>query len=305
MRLLTFGLMVSSIVSAQPARPRISGIAHIAISVSDLDKARAYYKDFLGFSEPFSLKNADGSVSLAFIKVNDYQYIEVSPGLKPGDDRMKHIALYTDDAERLRVYLASRGVAVPESVPKGRSGNLNFNIKDPDGHTVEILQYLPDGWAMQNKGKSMTDARISKRIPHIGILVGDAKASVHFYGDILGFQETYRGSSTKTVLSWINMRVPDGDDFLEFMLYKDLPAPDQRGSTHHLCLEVPTIASALETLQSRPYAKTYSRPFDTVVGFNRKRHMNVFDPDGTRAELMEPVTVDGKPPESSSAPPPR
>jgi lactoylglutathione lyase len=31
----------------------------------------------------------------------------------------------------------------------------------------------------------------------------------------------------------------------------------------------------------------------------------VFDPDGTRAELMEPVTVDGKPPESSSAPPPR
>jgi lactoylglutathione lyase len=101
------------------------------------------------------------------------------------------------------------------------------------------------------------------------------------------------------------MRVPDGDDFLEFMLYKDLPAPDQRGSQHHLCLEVPTIAGALETLQSRPYAKTYSRPFDTVVGFNRKRHMNVFDPDGTRTELMEPVTVDGKPVPSSSAPPPR
>lgn len=132
--------MLSSVVSAQPVRPRVLGIAHMAISVGDLDKARAYYKDFLGFSEPFSLTNPDGSVSLAFIKVNDYQYIEVSPGLKPGDDRLKHIALYTDEAERMRVYLASRGVTVPDSVPKGRSGNLNFNIKDADGTRAELME---------------------------------------------------------------------------------------------------------------------------------------------------------------------
>ena len=54
------------------------------------------------------------------------------------------------------------------------------------------------------------------------------------------------------------MHVPDGNDGIEFMLYKDLPAPDQRGSAHHLCLEVPSISSALETLQARPYAKTYA-----------------------------------------------
>jgi len=305
MRLLTLGLMLSSIVSAQPVRPRVLGIAHMAVSVGDLDKARAYYKDFLGFSEPFSLTNPDGSVSLAFIKVNDYQYIEVSPGLKPGDDRLKHIAFYTDDAERMRVYLASRGVTVPGSVPKGRSGNLNFNIKDPDGHTVEMVQYMPDGWAMRDKGKFMADARISKRIAHVGVLVGDAKAAIHFYGDILGFQETWRGSSTGTVLSWINMHVPDGSDGIEFMLYKDLPAPDQRGTAHHLCLEVPSISSALETLQAKPYAKIYSRPLEPRTGINRRRQLNVFDPDGTRSELMEPATVDGKPPVPSTAPLPR
>jgi catechol 2,3-dioxygenase-like lactoylglutathione lyase family enzyme len=305
MRLLAFGLMLSSIVSAQPARPSILGIAHIAVSVSDIDKARAYYKDFLGFSEPFSLNNPDGALSLAFIKVNDYQYIEVSPGLKPGDDRLKHIAFYTDDAERMRLYLASRGVTVPDRVPKDRSGNLNFNIKDPDGHTVEIVQYLPDGWAMRDKGKSMSDARISKRIAHLGFLVGDASAALHFYGDILGFQETWRGSSTGTVLSWIHMQVPDGNDSVEFMLYKDLPAPDQRGSANHLCLEVPSVSDAVETLRAKPYAKTYGRPFDIVTGVNRKFHVNAFDPDGTRAELMEPATVDGKPAVSSSAPPPR
>jgi lactoylglutathione lyase len=101
------------------------------------------------------------------------------------------------------------------------------------------------------------------------------------------------------------MHVPDGNDGIEFMLYKDLPPPDQRGSAHHLCLEVPSISSALETLQARPYAKIYSRPLEPRTGINRRRQLNVFDPDGTRSELMEPATVDGKPPVPSTAPLPR
>ena len=40
------------------------------------------------------------------------------------------------------------------------------------------------------------------------------------------------------------------------------------------------------------------------TGVNRKRQLNLFDPDGTRVELMEPRTVDGKPAPSSTAPPP-
>jgi len=41
------------------------------------------------------------------------------------------------------------------------------------------------------------------------------------------------------------------------------------------------------------------------TGTNRKRQMNLFDPDGTRTELMEPRTVDGKPAVSSTAPAPK
>jgi lactoylglutathione lyase len=40
------------------------------------------------------------------------------------------------------------------------------------------------------------------------------------------------------------------------------------------------------------------------VGVNKKRQINLFDPDGTRVELMEANTVDGKPAPSSTAPPP-
>ena len=38
------------------------------------------------------------------------------------------------------------------------------------------------------------------------------------------------------------------------------------------------------------------------VGKNGKRQVNLYDPDGTRVELMEPKTVDGKAVASSTAP---
>jgi hypothetical protein len=41
------------------------------------------------------------------------------------------------------------------------------------------------------------------------------------------------------------------------------------------------------------------------LGINRKRQANLFDPDGTRTEIMEPNTIDGKPTPSSTAPAPQ
>src|SRR5258708_3416402 len=151
----------------------------------------------------------------------------------------------------------------------------------------------------------MNCAIIYELMLHLGILVVDLSASRKFYGDIIGFHEIWRGSSKGDVLSWTNMQVPDGEDYIEFMLYKDLPDPDKRGSQHHICLVTPDIAKAKATLEARPYHSSYTRPMEIRTGTNRKRQLNLFDPDGTRTELMEPVTVDGKPAASSTAPPPR
>jgi len=302
-KLIALLALTPLLLAQEPKRPRVLGVAHIALFVSDIEKSRSFYKDFLGFSEPFKLDKPDGSLSLTFIKVNDRQYIELFPGLQPGADRLNHISIQTDDAEAMRAYLGSRGVKVPATVPKGRIKNSNFNVKDPDGHTVEIVQYEPDGWSLREKGKFMTSARISDRMLHLGILVGDLSASRKFYGDILGFHEIWRGSRDGAVLSWTNMQVPDGEDYIEFMLYKDLPEPDKRGTAHHICLMTPDIAQAKAKLETR--SSLYSKPMEIRTGTNRKRQMNLYDPDGTRVELMEPLTVDGKPAPSSNAPPPR
>jgi hypothetical protein len=89
------------------------------------------------------------------------------------------------------------------------------------------------------------------------------------------------------------------------MLYRDLPAPTRRGVEHHLCLETPDVAAALASLDARPYRAAYTLTLEPRTGINRRRQLNLFDPDGTRTELMEPFTVDGKPAPPSTAPPPK
>lgn len=194
---------------------------------------------------------------------------------------------------------------MPEKAGKGKIGNSNFNITDPDGHTVEIVQYEPDSWTRREAGKYLPDTRISTHMPHVGVTIGALDPSMKFYGGILGFQEFWRGSSTGKVLSWVDMRVPNGQDYLEFMLYSKPPDAREMGVKNHICLATSDIEKAVATLKTRPAAKSYTLPIEIKVGVNGKRQANLFDPDGTRVELMEPNTLDGKPVAPSAAPPPK
>lgn len=290
---------------AAPTRPHITGLAHVALYVHDIEKSRAYYGAFLGYQEVLTVKNDDGSLRMTFFKINDRQYIELFPETEPGSDRLAHLAIETDDVEALRLYLKSRGVSVPESVTRGRLGNLAVTVKDPDGHTLEFMQYGPASQMVKLKGAALGPDRISTTMRHAGLLVGTLEPALTFYRDVLGFRETWRGSRDGKVLDWVNLQVPDGEDYVEFMLYRDLPPPTARGNQHHICLFVDDIAASASALQQRAARTGYARAMEVKTGINRKRNLNLYDPDGTRSELMEPRTIDGKPTPSSAAPPPR
>lgn len=150
----------------------------------------------------------------------------------------------------------------------------------------------------------MPDTRISDHIMHVGVLAGDLEKSTRFYGDILGFKEFWRGSSSPKMLSWVNMRPAEAEDYLELMLYSQLPEPDRRGGQNHACLMIRDADQTLEELKKRAAKVGYTREIAIRTGVNRKRQINLFDPDGTRIELMEPNTVDGKPAPNSTAPVP-
>jgi lactoylglutathione lyase len=287
-------------------RPRILGISHIAVFVHNVDSSIAFYKDFLGYQEQYRLNKPSGEPSTIFMKINKLQCIELFPERAEGSDRLYQVALTIDDAEAMRAYLASHGVKVPAKVSKGRIGNSNFTCKDLDGRVVEFVQYEHDGWTLQDSGKHESNARISTHLKHIGFAVDSLNRSMAFYRDLLGFQEAWRGSKDGQSLSWVNLKVPDGTDYVELMLYKEAtPPPSRLGSMNHMSLEVNDMANAVTNLEDRPARKLYPRKLEIATGINRKRQCNLFDPDGTRCEIMEPGTIDGTPTPSSTAPAPK
>ena len=241
-----------------------------------------------------------------FVKINDRQFIEVFPEKEAGTDRLNHIALEVEDAEAMRAYLASRGVKVPEKVPVGRIGNANFNIIDPDGHTVEIVQYLPDGKSMLDRGQNLPGARISPRMTHVGIAVGSLDGRLAFYGDILGFRRPGAVASTG---QGAQLGEREGSRRRRLRRVHALQGTPDLEPGWERC-----ITSASRCPTSRPprrrsrrgrRAQEYSRDMEIKTGVNRKRQLNLYDPDGTRIELMEPKTVDGTPHRPPTAPPPQ
>ena len=182
-----FAFLLCLSLSAQtpPSRPKLFGVAHYSIFVSDLAKARAFYEDFLGYEEAFTLPKSDGTVQLVFVKINDHQYLELVNQPNKGEGQLNHLGLFTDDVEQMRQYLSSRGVKVPDQVVQNRIGNKKISVVDPDGNAVAVTTTLNDsfgshvtaeglGFLLNNE---MDDFAVKQGVPNMyGLIQGPANA---------------------------------------------------------------------------------------------------------------------------------
>lgn len=138
-----FGLALS-LSAEEPARPPITGVSHIALWVHDLDKSRQFYKDFLGFGEPYSLTNTDGGIHLTFIKINNRQTIELFPEKETNSDRLNHICMEVPDIEKAKAILEPRAAKIgytrPLEIRTGINRKRQMNLYDPDGTRIEVME---------------------------------------------------------------------------------------------------------------------------------------------------------------------
>lgn len=275
-------------VSKGPARPRILGIAHVAFRVSDVAAARRFYGELLGLGTVDGGKPGGAGGAALVYAVGARQQVRLEGGLPPGEiERMSHVAFQTTDVEGLRAYLTARGVEVRQPAERCEPGAIR--VSDPDGHTIEFVQADWPPRAVPASAASST--ALSARLLHAGLTVRDEEAAHRFYRDILGFSEIWRGGRDAAVTDWINMRVPDGTEYLEYMLVRTPPDRQRLGSLHHQCLVVPDIQSAFETVATRTAPAARGAQGVPNVGRNGRWQLNLFDQDGTRTELMEPYTI--------------
>ena len=265
-----------------PTRAVVLGVAHVRVLTSDLAKAKRFYGELLGFPE---VPQSNGGV--AIFRVNDRQRIIVRSGLPADrDDRFVDVAFETSDLAGMRQHFKVRNIDARDAQDAGEGEGQALETTDPDGHAVRLIQLTAGPMRIDG-----ADRRISRRILHVGLTIRDAAAADRYYKDALGFSEIWRGGRPEGVTNWINMRVPDGTDYLEYMLMTSPPNRRQLGSAHHVALLVPEIQAALEAVRARTANGDPNHGAIPQVGVNRRWQLNVYDPDGTRVEFMEPFPI--------------
>jgi catechol 2,3-dioxygenase-like lactoylglutathione lyase family enzyme len=180
----------------------------------------------------------------------------------------------------MRDHLASIGVKVPDNVVKDEEGNLSFDITDPSGFTIEIIQYLPKSMTGKTKGKFIPATRISDHIDHIGLLVNDRATAWKFYGDAFGFIKDGDGSK---------MSIPDSQDRFELGVEKKTPTEARFHVKDHICLSNPDVPKMTAELRAKPEIKEFPDAIaDTHQLPNGKNVVEIYDLDHNRVEVMEP-----------------
>ncbi len=129
----------------------VNGYGHLALNVSDMDRAVAFYCDVLGFENAFELPHPEtGKRWITYLYAHRGQWLELFVG---GENRIEyrkdnigfsHICLETEDLAATGKRILDAGWTLDRPVEKGCDGNDQCWIHDPDGNRIELMQIFPD-----------------------------------------------------------------------------------------------------------------------------------------------------------------
>ncbi|MFP5204949.1 MAG: VOC family protein [Acidobacteriota bacterium] len=195
--MLGAGSLATVAQAPAPQSPDLTGLAHIALRVSDLD-AEVNFFGKMGFEEAFT-NVLDGHALQVFIKVNDMQFIEVYPRTEPDQPLgMLHACYESADLGELRAHYLAAGLR-PAPVQTAAAGNLMFSLLGPDRQTIEFTQYMPGSRQMQDKGQHLGEQRVSDELLGFELPVTDVQAAGSYYSK-LGFDAEPDGKNVRLTI---------------------------------------------------------------------------------------------------------
>jgi catechol 2,3-dioxygenase-like lactoylglutathione lyase family enzyme len=120
----------------------------VPIPVTDVDAAKAFYTEQVGFNLDHDVRPADGMRVVQMTPPGSACSVVIGEGLPLGaPGSVKGVQLVVEDLDAVRNMLAGRGVAVGDVQqlgPEGTPGSRFLFFEDPDGN----------GWAVQELKRS-------------------------------------------------------------------------------------------------------------------------------------------------------
>jgi len=277
--LVAFLCCVAASAEDPPQRPRIFGIAQVIVLTTQPEAAESFYSKVLRTTEPTNCAHCDRLKANPRYSVNHEQVVGVQSTQNAPRDLIAEITFATDDLSALLRYLQFHKIAVTATRSDDRAPRgMPLTVNDPEGHRISFVQWT------QGMPAVTPETLDQREIIHAGFIVKDRAAEDAFYKDILGFHVYWHGGMKDGTDDWVDMQVPDGTNWLEYML--NAPAdPDQhtRGVLDHLAIGVHDIHATYDELLAHG-VKFSEKP---QVGRDGKWQLNLYDPDSTRVEFME------------------
>jgi len=290
--------------------PGFQDFQHVTVSVSDVDKALAFYRDLLGFPVLGRLyyDNAIGLV-IDFLDIGNNAILEIFSFTKaptkpsefiPDDLQlgMRHIAFRVNNVDAVAARLKQAGVKFTLDPLDAVGGVRIAFFKDPDGTLLEITQGSLDyhTWGQPPipvpAPKSGAPAASEFTYEHVAITVADMQKALDFYVGVLGFPllgeldfQDERGFR----IAYLQF----GNAFLELFAF-DAPTipytwnPDETVlGLKHIGLLVDDVDAVLAQLNAHNVRVIYP-PNDAHGGV---RTCFFADPDGNALELIDGTCV--------------
>lgn len=276
-----------AVAETAPARPKITGISHLAIYAANPAATEHFFTAIVGAAKLPDPENPRG----VRYGINATQFIEVLPlpagaGPEASIVRLDHTAWNVTNAEAMREYLAAKGWKTPAGISRGSDGSHWFMVLDPEGNNVEFVQ--PPAHPKQVTAPNL----IGHHIIHMGFMVHSRAAEDAFYRDLLGFQPYWWGGMKQSQVDWVSQQAPDSRDWLEYMLVaspgKGIPAgmtQRELGVLDHFSIGEVSVPNTYQVLLkgNRLDCRHDDGP---KIGRDGKYQFNLYDPDGIRLELM-------------------
>jgi catechol 2,3-dioxygenase-like lactoylglutathione lyase family enzyme len=116
----------------------------VPIPVSDVDAAKAFYTEQVGFNLDHDLRPSDTMRVVQMTPPGSACSVVIGEGLPLGDPgSIKGVQLVVDDIDAVREALAGRGVSVGDVQllgPEGSPGSRFCFFEDPDGNVWAVQE---------------------------------------------------------------------------------------------------------------------------------------------------------------------
>jgi catechol 2,3-dioxygenase-like lactoylglutathione lyase family enzyme len=272
---LSFEAAVAAAPSDQIERPKIYSIAFVRFKAVDLQKSRAFYSKVLGLQEGFD--SCKGMPAPCF-SVNPYQYVALTQtGASDRGSFLEEVGFNVSDVEKMHAYLVAHGQKA-SAITRSANNLRTFEVDDPEHNKITFVEL--SGADSQINGQH----QVSDRLFHAGWVVHDLAKEKEFYQELLGFRLYWYGGFKDADTDWYEIQVPDGDNWVEFML--NIPASADHaelGVQNHFSLGVADIKACTARLR----ANGLQSKDEPEIGRDGKWSYDIYDPDGNRVEFME------------------